>query len=112
MSKFQKAVSNEDEQSHLLKSEIDFFKKQLSTEKKEKKAEINLLKIKHDSKVSLMTEEISTLKAQCSKYRRQSKTYQEMVEGVQKNRGNVKVESDKEKISELQIQLHVRIIYT
>lgn len=51
MSKFQKVVSSESDESNQLKEEIDHLKKQLSVEKKDKKSEINLMKMRYDSKV-------------------------------------------------------------
>ena len=49
-----------------------------------------------------MAEEMSLLKSQCSKYRRERETYKEMVEGVQKSRPG---SANRERVSELQIQM-------
>ena len=45
-----------------------------------------MVKMKLDSKIALLTEEIGSLKSQCSKYRRERETYKDMVDGLQKNR--------------------------
>ena len=85
MNKFQKVVSSDDKSSQL-EVKVDEFKKQLSTEQKERKSEVNTLKMKYDSKTALMSEEIMALKAQCSKYKRERETYKEMMESAQKSR--------------------------
>ena len=86
MNKFQKVVSSEDKQSSELSTKFDELKKQLATEQKERKAEVNNIKMKYDSKTALMSEELMSLKAQCSKYKRERETYKEMMEGAQKSR--------------------------
>merc|ERR1711962_774352 len=48
------------------------------------KSDVNNTKMKYDSKIAIMTEEIHALKSQSSKYRRERETYKEMFEGVQK----------------------------
>merc|ERR1719348_2559349 len=66
------------------KGEVDDLKKQLASEQKERKSDLNNTKMKYDSKIAIMTEEIHALKSQSSKYRRERETYKEMFEGVQK----------------------------
>ncbi len=51
MSKFQKVVSTDSEAVSNLESQVDELKKQLSAEAKEKKTELNMQKMQHDSKV-------------------------------------------------------------
>ena len=106
MSKFQRVVSNDDDENMSLKHQLSELQKQLSGEKKDKKSELNLVKLKHDSKIAVMVEEMNGLKAQCSKYRRERETYKTMVEGVQKTRYTQKG-NEKDQLSELQIQLQV-----
>merc|ERR1712142_1099787 len=65
-------------------SQLEDLKKQLTTEQREKKSDLNTMKMKYDSKIAIMTEEIHALKSQSSKYRRERETYKEMFEGVQK----------------------------
>ena len=55
-------------------------KKQLASVEKDHKSEVNTIKMKHDSKVALMGEEISALKAQSAKYRRERETLKEMMD--------------------------------
>ena len=86
MNKFQKVVSSDDKQNAELEAKHDELRKQLVTEQKERKSEVNNIKMKYDSKTALMCEEIGALKAQCSKYRRERETYKEMAETAQKSR--------------------------
>ena len=64
--------------------QIDDLKKQLAAEQKDNKSLVNNVKMKYDSKIAIMTEEIHALKSQSTKYRRERETYKEMFEGVQK----------------------------
>jgi len=82
MNKYGKSAANTSNSSD--KGELDELKKQLATEQKERKSDINNTKMKYDSKIAIMTEEIHALKSQSSKYRRERETYKEMFEGVQK----------------------------
>merc|ERR1711915_448337 len=99
--------------------ELDELKKQLANEQKERKSDINNTKMKYDSKIAIMTEEIHTLKSQSSKYRRERETYKEMFEGLQKkltdSKGSKLAPGDataelneaRSKISDMSYQLHV-----
>ena len=71
--------------------EVDELKKQLSAEQRERKSDLNNLKMKHDSKSAIMTEEIHALKSQTSKYKRERDQYKEMFEGMQKKLTDSKV---------------------
>merc|ERR1711962_1835773 len=82
MNKYGKSAANTSNSSD--KGELDDLKKQLATEQKERKSDINNTKMKYDSKIAIMTEEVHALKSQASKYRRERGTYKEMFEGVQK----------------------------
>merc|ERR1712013_829021 len=64
--------------------QVDDLKKELTTMEKENKSALNNVKMKYDSKIAIMTEEVHALKSQASKYRRERETYKEMFEGVQK----------------------------
>jgi len=86
MTKFQKVVSTDDKQAADGKQKLEEMKKQLTTEQKERKTEVNNIKMKYDSKTALMNEEIMALKAQCSKYKRDRENYKEMLESAQKSR--------------------------
>ena len=98
---------------------IEDLKKQLTTEQKERKSDLNTTKMKYDSKIAIMTEEIHALKSQASKYRRERETYKEMFEGVQKklteSKGGKMTAGDaaielvqcRSKISDMSYQLHV-----
>ena len=79
-------MSSDDKTSANEKQKFDELKKQLTTEQKERKTEVNNIKMKYDSKTALMNEEIMALKAQCSKYKRERETYKEMMESAQKSR--------------------------
>ena len=79
-------MSSDDKQSASDKLKYDELKKQMTTQEKEKKSEINNIKMKYDSKTALMNEEIMALKAQCSKYKRERENYKEMMESAQKSR--------------------------
>merc|ERR1712083_1180250 len=101
------------------KGEVDDLKKQLASEQKENKSSINNVKMKYDSKIAIMTEEIHALKSQSSKYRRERETYKEMFEGVQKKLTETKggklapgdataeLNEARSKISDMSYQLHV-----
>merc|ERR1711915_924883 len=83
------------------------------------KSSINNVKMKYDSKIAIMTEEIHALKSQSSKYRRERETYKEMFEGVQKKLTETKggklapgdataeLNEARSKISDMSYQLHV-----
>merc|ERR1712088_286049 len=84
----------------------------------ERKSDLNNTKMKYDSKIAIMTEEIHALKSQSSKYRRERETYKEMFEGVQKKlteKGGKLSQSDAaaelntalSKINDMSYQLHV-----
>ena len=75
MSKFQKVVNNESTITAEFESKLEDLKKQLSSEQRERKSEVNNVKMKYDSRVAIMNEEIVSLKAQCSKYRRERESY-------------------------------------
>merc|ERR1712088_942601 len=100
------------------KGEVDGLKKQLASEQKERKSDLNNTKMKYDSKIAIMTEEIHALKSQSSKYRRERETYKEMFEGVQKKlteKGGKLSQSDAaaelntalSKVNDMSYQLHV-----
>merc|ERR1712179_628718 len=86
---------------------------------KENKSSLNNVKMKYDSKIAIMTEEVHALKSQASKYRRERETYKEMFEGVQKklteSKGSKIAPGDaaaelndaRSKISDMTYQLHV-----
>ena len=75
MSKFQKVISDESSITAELESKLEDMRKQLSTEQRERKSEVNNVKMKYDSRVAIMNEEIVSLKSQCSKYRRERESY-------------------------------------
>jgi len=98
--------------------EVDELKKQLSAEQRERKSDLNNLKMKHDSKSAIMTEEIHALKSQTSKYKRERDQYKEMFEGMQKKLTDSKgkggagdatgdLHEARSKISDMSYQLHV-----
>ena len=100
-------------------SQIEDLKKQLSSEQKERKSDLNNTKMKYDSKIAIMSEEVHALKSQASKYRRERETYKEMFEGVQKKLTDSKAGkitagdtaseliTARSKISDMSYQLHV-----
>jgi len=117
MNRYGKSASDSSPSSD--SKELDELKKQLSNEQKERKSDINNTKMKYDSKIAIMTEEIHTLKSQSSKYRRERETYKEMFEGLQKkltdSKGGKAVAGDtaselneaREKMSNMTYQIHV-----
>merc|ERR1739848_251682 len=112
MNKFQKVVTSDDKES-IDKQKYDELKKQLTTEQKERKTEVNNIKMKYDSKTALMNEEIMAIKAQCSKYKRERETYKEMMESAQKSRsGRTSAAGDeaseyKQRVNDLTYQMQV-----
>merc|ERR1711872_56369 len=110
------AGSNSSDDSN---SQIEDLKKEVASLQKENKSSINNVKMKYDSKIAIMTEEIHALKSQSSKYRRERETYKEMFEGVQKKLtetkggklapGDATAELNEagSKISDMSYQLHV-----
>merc|ERR1712002_966228 len=116
MNRYGKSAANTS--SSLDKGELEELKKQLANEQKERKSDINNTKMKYDSKIAIMTEEIHALKSQSSKYRRERETYKEMFEGVQKKlteKGGKLSQSDAaaelntalSKVNDMSYQLHV-----
>jgi len=100
------------------KGEAEDLKKQLAAEQKERKSDVNNTKMKYDSKIAIMTEEIHALKSQSSKYRRERETYKEMFEGVQKkltekggklsaNDAAAELNNALSKVNDMSYQLHV-----
>jgi chromosome segregation ATPase len=112
MSKFQKVASNESSIAAEMEAKIEELRKQLSAEQRDHKAEVNNVKLKYDSKVAIMGEEVASLKSQCSKYRRERESYKEMYESASKTRsgrtsGGDEISEFKAKVSDLQYQVHV-----
>jgi len=110
MSKFQKAASSDGKEKEL-EGKLNEAKKALSKTEREHTSELNNVKIKYDGKVAVMSEEIASLKAQSSKYRREREHYKEMVDAAAKNRsgrtsGGDEVSEYKSKVSDLQYQIH------
>merc|ERR1712088_404243 len=99
--------------------EIEDLKKQLASEQKESKSAVNNVKMKYDSKIAIMTEEVHALKSQSAKYRRERETYKEMFEGVQKKLTDTKsgklgagdaaaeLNDARSKLSDMTYQIHV-----
>ena len=98
--------------------EVDELKKQLSAEQKERRSDMNNLKMKNDSKIAIMSEEVHALKSQTSKYRRERDQYKEMFEGIQKKMTETKGKTSageaaselheaRSKISDMSYHLHV-----
>merc|ERR1711970_1711242 len=99
--------------------QVDDLKKELATMEKENKSSLNNVKMKYDSKIAIMTEEVHALKSQASKYRRERETFKEMFEGVQKklteSKGSKITPGDAaaelntalSKINDMSYQLHV-----
>merc|ERR1719420_2399568 len=83
MSKYGRSVAGTNSSS-ASNDEVEDLKKQLAAAEKDSKSTANNIKMKYDSKIAIMTEEIHALKSQSSKYRRERETYKEMFEGVQK----------------------------
>merc|ERR1719420_1386707 len=83
MSKYGRSVAGSNSSS-ASNDEVEDLKKQLAAAEKDSKSTANNIKMKYDSKIAIMTEEIHALKSQSSKYRRERETYKEMFEGVQK----------------------------
>ena len=110
MSKFQKAASSDGKEKEL-EGKLNEAKKTLSKTEREHTSELNNVKIKYDGKIAVMSEEIASLKAQSSKYRREREHYKEMVDSAAKNRsgrtsGGDEVSEYKSKVSDLQYQIH------
>merc|ERR1712141_267246 len=108
-----KVVSSDDKQTADGKQKLEEMKKQLASEQKERKTEVNNIKMKYDSKTALMNEEIMALKAQCSKYKRDRENYKEMLESAQKSRsGRTSAAGDeasdyKQRVNDLTYQMQV-----
>merc|ERR1712223_1654520 len=110
MSRFQKAAVSDSSASAELETKLSDAKKQLSTIERDHRSEMNNVKMKYDGKVAVMNEEIASLKAQSSKYRREREHYKEVADSAQKNKrptsgGNEESEF-KSKISDLTYQIH------
>merc|ERR1712223_1666821 len=110
MSRFQKAAVSDSSASAELETKLSDAKKQLSTIERDHRSEMNNVKMKYDGKVAVMNEEIASLKAQSSKYRREREHYKEVAESAQKNKrptsGGSEETELKSKISDLTYQIH------
>ena len=111
MSKFQKAVKSDSSNNSDMEQKLNESKKQLTSLEKEHKSEMNNLKLKYDGKIAVMQEEIASVKAQASKYRRERETYKEEAEAAKKSRsgrasGGDDVHEVKSRVSDLQYQIH------
>ena len=118
MSKYGRSVAGTSSTSDS-SAEVEELKKQLAAEQKESKSAVNNVKMKYDSKIAIMTEEVHALKSQSSKYRRERETYKEMFEGVQKKLTDTKsgklgpgdaaaeLNDARSKLSDMTYQIHV-----
>ena len=118
MSKYGRSVAGSSA-SNDNNGEVEDLKKQLASAEKENKSATNNIKMKYDSKIAIMTEEIHALKSQSSKYRRERETYKEMFEGVQKKLTDTKsgklapgdaaaeLNDARTKLSDMTYQIHV-----
>ncbi|XP_066971728.1 early endosome antigen 1 isoform X16 [Macrobrachium rosenbergii] len=66
------------------------LRSKLSSVEKTNKTELTKLKMKYDSKMKAMTEEVSTLTQHMTKYRRERDTYKEMLDGAQRSLAEMK----------------------
>lgn len=62
----------------------------LTAAEKTQKTELTKIKMKYDSKLKAMTEEVSTLTQHMTKYRRERDTYKEMLDGTQRTIAELK----------------------
>merc|ERR1712227_469407 len=118
MSKYGRSVAGTNSSS-ASNDEVEDLKKQLAAAEKDSKSTANNIKMKYDSKIAIMTEEIHALKSQSSKYRRERETYKEMFEGVQKKLTDTKsgklapgdaaaeLNEARNKLSDMTYQIHV-----
>ena len=63
------------------------------SEEKSHRQELSHLKIKHESGLSIMKDELHSLNQQVSKYKRERDTYKTMLEGAQRTIGDLKRKS-------------------
>merc|ERR1719245_2190980 len=118
MSKYGRSVAGTNSSS-ASNDEVEDLKKQLAAAEKDSKSTANNIKMKYDSKIAIMTEEIHALKSQSSKHRRERETYKEMFEGVQKKLTDTKsgklapgdaaaeLNDARTKLSDMTYQIHV-----
>ncbi|XP_071538895.1 uncharacterized protein [Panulirus ornatus] len=66
------------------------LKAKLSSSEKTHKTDLTKIKMKYDSKLKAMTEEVSTLTQHMTKYRRERDTYKEMLDGTQRTLAELK----------------------
>lgn len=62
----------------------------MSATEKTHKSDLTKIKMKYDSKLKAMTEEVSTLTQHMTKYRRERDTYKEMLDGTQRTLADLK----------------------
>lgn len=62
----------------------------LTSTEKSHKTELTKIKMKYDSKMKAMGEEVSTLTQHMTKYRRERDTYKEMLDGTQRTIAELK----------------------
>lgn len=77
--------------SSALEREIKELKSCLNNAEKSKKTDLAHCKMRYDSQIATINEELKTLQGQVTRFKRERDTYKHMLEGAQKTIGELKV---------------------
>lgn len=92
VNKIQRTISAD---SSAMEREIKELKLQLGNAEKSKKADLAQCKMRYDSQIAAINEELKSLQGQVTRFKRERDTYKHMLEGAQKTIGELKNPSGK-----------------
>ncbi|KAF5283459.1 hypothetical protein FQA39_LY04835 [Lamprigera yunnana] len=90
VSKIQRVISAD---SSAMDKEIKQLRSRLSSTEEQHKSDLAKCKLRYDSQVMVINEEIRSLQAQVTRFKREADTYKHMLEGAQKTIGDLKSSS-------------------
>lgn len=92
VSKIQRNISAD---SSAMDREIKELKLRLTNAEKSKKADLAQCKMRYDSQIVAINDELKSLQAQVTRFKRERDTYKHMLEGAQKTIGDLKTPAGK-----------------
>lgn len=92
VSKIQRTISAD---SSAMEKEIKELKSRLNNAEKAKKADLAQCKMRYDSQIVAISDELKSLQAQVTRFKRERDTYKHMLEGAQKTIGDLKTPAGK-----------------
>lgn len=87
VNKIQRSISAD---SSAMEKEIKELKIRLSNAEKTKKTDLAQCKMRYDSQIVAINDELKSLQAQVTRFKRERDTYKHMLEGAQKTIGDLK----------------------